>query len=125
MGWWKPYFFVETNGVQLLFDWAKIESAGTFLLATAAVAALCLLDRFTHHYAIHKLSGKSIYLSTVAWTFQRFTSGLLMLVMMSFNAILFLEVIVFSGLTELCMQLRYQNQELEFEELPQNTIEMC
>lgn len=124
MGWWKPYFFVDTSGVQLLFEWAEIDGTGTFLLCTAAIAALCLLDRLTHHYTMHHLSGR-IYVSTAAWTVQRLTSGLLMLVMMSFNMILFLEVIVFSGMAELSMRICYEKEDIPFEKLSQNSIEMC
>ena len=125
MGWWKPYFFLDTNGVQLLFDWAKIDGLASFLACSSALAALCLVDRFAHHYNLHKLSG-SLCSSTAAWTVQRFTSGLLMLVMMSFNMVLFLEVIIFSGLAELAMRLCYRKEAegVAFQRV-QHSIEMC
>ena len=125
MGWWKPYFFTETEGVQLLFEWAQIEGTQTFVLASAVVAILSLLDRWAAHYSIHLLRQQSVYRSTVIWTLERFASGLLMLVMMSFNAILFLQVVIFSGVAELVMRIYWtKDDEIAFQTLAQSQVEL-
>ncbi|CAB9505900.1 expressed unknown protein [Seminavis robusta] len=123
MGWWKPYFFVDTTGVQLLFDWAKIDDTLTFISASGSIALLCLLDRFAAHLALHQR--QKVYSSTLAWTVQRCTSGFLMLIMMSFNIILFLEVVLFSGMSELGMRIYWQKdqEEVEFRRLNQHDDE--
>ena len=68
----------------------------------------------------------SVYLSVLCFTTQKFTSGLLMLIMMSFNTLLFLEVVLFSGAAELWMRLRAQTREgsAHFHSVSMSEIEM-
>jgi hypothetical protein len=116
MGWWKPYFFVDPSGVQLLFGWATIDGflSVSFLAATATVAVLALTDRWlaahlssaSMSWSDVTLSARTVYVSTALWTAQRVTSGLIMLIMMSFNAVLFAEALLFLGAAELWVRLR-------------------
>ena len=114
MGWWKPYFFLDPSGVQLLVPALVIDgSIFSLILSAVGIAFLALIDRYTAHASrnANACSNTSdglsqVYVSTVYYTIQRFTSGLLMLIMMSFNVILFLEVIIFSGIAELGMKIR-------------------
>ena len=122
MGWWKPFFFTDTGGVQILLESATIDSTqpSTFWFASAFIAFLCIVDRWAAHYALHKFKRQhSIYMSTAIWTIQRFTSGLLMLIMMSFNVILFMEVVLFSGFAELGIRIywieKYEEHEISFQ----------
>lgn len=101
MGWWKPYFFIDLTGVQVLIPAAQIEGPVSFLLISTSIVCLCFLDRFLSHYVT-----PSIYKQTAVYTLQRFTGGLVMLIMMSFNVILFVEMVVFLGMGELYMKYR-------------------
>lgn len=104
MGWWHPYFFVDTTGVQLLFSGLEIQGAGTLFVYSALVAALCTIDRFAAAKAMALKGNRERELAAVGWwTAQRCSGGLVMLIMMSFNLVLFLETIVFLGLAELLM----------------------
>jgi hypothetical protein len=121
MGWWKPYFFLDPTGVQLLLPNLVIDgSKETLFVSGLAIAVLALLDRYTAHAAASRIQSRignsndddnynAVYFSALCYTVQKFTSGLLMLIMMSFNAVLFLEVVLFSGAAELWMKLRTQN----------------
>jgi len=107
MGWWKPYFFLDPSGVQVLIPTLVIDgSIFSIILSGVGIAVLALIDRYTAHASRAVCSTDSVYASTLYYTVQRFTSGLLMLIMMSFNIILFLEVIIFSGAAELWMKIR-------------------
>ena len=107
MGWWKPYFFTDTSGVQLLLSPLQIGGLGSLLLATVGVGLLCLLDRWAAAEAAaarrrlpHLHSSSSAGAVTGAacwWTLQRLTGGLVMLLMMTFNLLIFLEVVTFLG----------------------------
>jgi hypothetical protein len=110
MGWWKPYFFTDTSGVQLLLSPLQIGGLGSLLLATVGVGLLCLLDRWAAAEAaaarrrlphLHSSSSSSAGAVTVVaacwWTLQRLTGGLVMLLMMTFNLLIFLEVVTFLG----------------------------
>ena len=106
MGWWKPYFFLDTTGVQFLLPELVIDgSFETLFVSGLVVAFLSFLDRYTAHAS----RGNHVYYSALCYTIQKFTSGLLMLVMMSFNGVLFLEVVLFSGAAELWMKIIAQN----------------
>ena len=122
MGWWKPYFFLDLNGVQLLSKNLVIDgSMETLIVSALSIALLALLDR----YMAHTSRSTSVYFSAFCFTVQKLTSGLLMLVMMSFNVVLFFEVVLFSGVAELCMKLREQQQEGgNFQRLSTSEIEM-
>jgi len=117
MGWWKPYFFLDPSGVQVLVPTLVIDgSIKSVILSAVGIAFLALIDRYTAHASRNACStsdGSQVYVSTVYYTIQRFTSGLLMLIMMSFNVILFLEVIIFSGVAELGMEIRNRREERE------------
>ena len=45
MGWWHPYFFIETEGVQLLFSGLQVKGTGTLLLYSLLLFAVCAFDR--------------------------------------------------------------------------------
>ena len=99
-----PYFFVDTTGVQLLFSGLEIQGSGTLIVYSALVAALCLADRFAAAKAAALKGNRERELAAVGWwTAQRCSGGLVMLVMMSFNLVLFLETVVFLGVSELLM----------------------
>jgi len=128
-GWWKPYFFIDLDGVQLLLPALVIDGSSfiSIIHSSIGILILVLVDRFMAHayycannntssarcyredeYSNHR---NAIYLSTLYYTIQRFTSGLLMLLMMSFNVILFMEIILFSGIVELGMKIKMKGQE--------------
>jgi len=126
MGWWKPYFFLDPTGVQLLLPNLVIDGkAETLVVSAFAIALIAFLDRYMAHVS-RKDSGISVYLSVLCFTTQKFTSGLLMLIMMSFNTLLFLEVVLFSGTAELWMRLRAQTREgsAHFHSVAMSEIEM-
>mmetsp|Transcript_21458 Transcript_21458/g.53202 ORF Transcript_21458/g.53202 Transcript_21458/m.53202 type:complete len:133 (+) Transcript_21458:107-505(+) len=127
MGWWKPYFFLDPTGVQLLLPGLVIDgSLATLFLSGVAIALLSFLDRYTAHFSRNNQNASS-YTLALCYTIQKFTSGLLMLVMMSFNALLFMEVVVFSGAAELWTKIRAQNsrqQNVEYQGVHTSEIEM-
>jgi hypothetical protein len=104
MGWWHPYFFLDVAGVQILFPWFEIEGPLSFGLATCAIGVLCYADRY--------LSGKAQVSRSESrsasddcwhiawWTGERLTGSLVMLLLMSFNVVIFLETVMFLGLSE-------------------------
>lgn len=104
MGWWHPYFFVNLDGVQLLFSALEITGTATFLLYSVLLAALCAFDRFAAAKAATlKILPQRECAAVGWWTVQRLSGGLVMLVMMSFNLILFVETILLLGAAELWM----------------------
>lgn len=106
MGWWKPYFFLNPTGVQFLLPQLVIDGSFETLFASGlAIALLSILDRYIAHVS---RGNPNVYISTLCYTIQKFTSGLLMLIMMSFNVLLFSEVVLFGGAAELCMKLYEQ-----------------
>ena len=124
MGWWKPYFFWDVQGVQVLLPSLVIQTdkGWSFLGASLLIAILCFVDRHLAHAAIiasgnnnkhddDKSTHLSIAKDTLVYTGSRFTSGLVMLVMMSFNAVLYLEVILFVGVSEYFLRLRQQKRQ--------------
>ena len=126
MGWWKPYFFLDPTGVQLLLPNLVIDgSAETLVVSAFAIALIAFLDRYMAHVSRKDLD-ISVYLSVLCFTTQKFTSGLLMLIMMSFNTLLFLEVVLFSGTAELWMRLRARTREgsAHFHSVAMSEIEM-
>ena len=104
MGWWRPYFFLDLSGVQILFAFFVLDGPVSWLLAAAAIATLCWLDR---HLA-SLLSAPSRKDSeprgdnaaAALFMAQRCTAGLVMLLLMSFNAIVFAYTILALGLAE-------------------------
>ena len=122
MGWWKPYFFLDPDGVQFLLPNLVIDGGTETLFVSAlSIALLALIDR----YMAHTSRSTSIYFSAFCFTIQKLTSGLLMLIMMSFNVVLFLEVVLFSGVAELFVKSQKQQQEGgNFERLSTSEIEM-
>jgi len=118
MGWWKPHFFLDPTGVQFLLPTLVIDgSFETLFVSGLVIAFLALVDRYTAHASrgssnsSNSSENYSVYISALYYTIQKFTSGLLMLIMMSFNAVLFLEVVFFSGAAELWMKLRRKQRE--------------
>ncbi len=112
MGWWKPYFFLDPTGVQFLLPGLVIDgSLETLLVSGLSILVLSILDRYAAHASRNHHS--NIHRSVFYYTVQKFTSGLLMLIMMSFNALLFLEVVLFGGAAELWMKLQTQNNRQE------------
>ena len=110
MGWWKPYFFLDPSGVQFLVPALVIDgSISSMILSAVGIAVLAIVDRYAAYFSRSRNKSSlddadttsAVCLSVMFYTTQRFTSGLLMLVMMSFNVILFLEVVFFSGAAEL------------------------
>lgn len=127
MGWWHPYFFVETDGVQLLFSGLQIKGVGTLLLYSAVLGALCAFDRWAAATAARlKNQPQSERAAVGWWTVQRLSGGLVMLVMMSFNLILFAETIVFLGAAELWMVEtgRAGSQQHAFTSVPSDDVEL-
>eukprot|EP00751_Fragilariopsis_kerguelensis_P019895 CAMPEP_0170904424 /NCGR_PEP_ID=MMETSP0734-20130129/50434_1 /TAXON_ID=186038 /ORGANISM="Fragilariopsis kerguelensis, Strain L26-C5" /LENGTH=114 /DNA_ID=CAMNT_0011299959 /DNA_START=52 /DNA_END=395 /DNA_ORIENTATION=- len=95
MGWWKPHFFLDPTG-------GAIPPTDTRYTAHASRGS---------SNSSNSSENYSVYISALYYTIQKFTSGLLMLIMMSFNAVLFLEVVFFSGAAELWMKLRRKQRE--------------
>ena len=104
MGWWQPHFFVDVTGVEVLFSFFPITGFFSFLLATAFIALLCAIDRWIAWRATEarasSITPQEDNTSVLLWSGQRLTGGLIMLLMMSFNFVLFIESIVFLGVFE-------------------------
>jgi len=115
MGWWRPYFFIDPYGSQLLFSWAEIDGPQSLLLSSMAVAVLALFDRWVADRSDQMRkrlraidigdSCRDLWLDQIRavswWTLQKLSGGMLMLILMSFCAVLFLETVVFLGLAGL------------------------
>jgi len=99
MGWWKPYFYSNVSGIQILFRGLQIDSDRplTIFLALSFIFALCLIDR-TVAARTESTRGTSSYIPY--YFLQRLSGGLVMLVLMSFNAVLFGVTIVFLSVCE-------------------------
>ena len=125
MGWWKPYFFLDPTGVQFLHHDLVIDgSFETLFVSGSGIALLSILD---HYAARASKANPNVYISTLYYTIQKLTSGLLMLVMMSFNGLLFLEVVLFGGAAELMMKLhepQQRNRQGTYQGIPVSEIEM-
>ena len=50
-------------------------------------------------------------MEVIIYSCQRFVSGLIMLIMMSFNAVLYTEVIIFLGISEYYFRIRKQRRQ--------------
>ena len=99
-----PVFFVDVAGVQLLFSTLEITGPATFLLCSVLLGAVCAFDRFAAARAASLKGLPQCECAAVGWwTAQRLSGGLVMLVMMSFNLVLFAETIAFLGAAELSM----------------------
>merc|ERR1719244_450443 len=99
MGWWRPYFFVDLVHVQLLLEDIVLDgSLASTALASLCIAGLTFADRwlaYTHKHTSHTARSHA-----VLFTLQKCTGGMLMLLLMSFNVILFIEVVLLCGLWE-------------------------
>ena len=90
MGWWRPYFFVDSTGVQLLLPTLALDgSAASLIFCVMFVAPLAILDRWLERATCDKRAVSSSHESdgsvALLWTAQRATGTLLMLLFMSFN----------------------------------------
>ena len=132
MGWWKPYFFWKVWGVQVLLPSLVIEGWVSFLVVSSGIAGLCCMDRHLAHASTasstssstttalsSSSSSSAVAKDVLVYTLSRFTSGLVMLIMMSFNALLYLEVILFLGASEYYLQLRRKKLLLVVEQQQQ------
>ena len=129
MGWWKPYFFWDISGVQVLLPSLVIHDTYSFLLLSALIFGLCFIDRSLSHYCSYNSARSSntvdssssanasndgrgsIGMEVIIYSCQRFVSGLIMLIMMSFNAVLYTEVIIFLGISEYYFRIRKQRRQ--------------
>ena len=99
MGWWKPYFFVDLKSVQLLHEDLVLDGTfGSAFVATMGIFLLAFLDRWLCHQQCFGTQSASSH--AVFYTLQKITGGLLMLILMSFNVLLFAEVCLFCGAWE-------------------------
>ena len=96
VGWWRPHFFIETDGVQLLLPGVVLESMGSHIIGFALVLLLCIADRFLQH----RFGFAEPVPSAVLYAFQRLTGGLIMLLMMTFCLPLFVWIILSLGVGE-------------------------
>ena len=98
MGWWRPYFFWELTGVQLLVPALEVNSIGSGVLGAVCVCAICAAERLLEDMASRARKGASSQQddSRVAAIFgaQRLASGLVMLLLMSFSVPVFLWTIL-------------------------------
>ena len=110
MGWWHPYFFTSTADVQLLLPSLTIDPDRplTLLLALALVFLLCLTDRWAAARTRSADRTSSSYL--VYYGLQRASGGSVMLVMMSFNMVLFGATIVGLVLGEALVVVRAERR---------------
>lgn len=105
MGWWKPFFFTDVTGVQVLFAGARIEGPASFAVVILCIALLCGFDRWAAARAAALYDSREKELSAVGWwAAQRLSGGLVMLLMMTFNAVLFLATIGCLALAELAVR---------------------
>ena len=101
MGWWKPYFFSEVTGVQVLFSPLEIRGAVDFLFAALFVLVLCFADGWlSKRNKLHHTGTRSHLRLSALKAIHTATHFLIMLVVMSFNIWLFLCVVVSTGLAE-------------------------
>ena len=96
MGWWHPYFFSDTEGVQLLLPDVVLSGPVSLFVGFLLVALLCVADRFL----FHRFGFNEPAPAAVLYAVQRLTGGLVMLLMMTFNAPLFAWIICSLGVGE-------------------------
>lgn len=101
MGWWRPFFFFDPSGVQLLVAGFALDGFLSYLLGAACIAGLCFADRLlaAHHACVHAWQRDDTKTAAL-YAAQRLTGGLIMLLLMSFNVPVFGWVIVSLGLAE-------------------------
>ena len=104
MGWWRPFFFFDLSGVQILIAPFVLDGPLSWLLAAGAIASLCWLDRSLASLLSAPLrkdsEPRSDNAASALFMGQRCTGGLIMLLLMSFNAIVFAYTILALGLAE-------------------------
>jgi hypothetical protein len=104
MGWWKPYFFFNPSGVQLLVPGFALDSVTSYVFGALAIAALSITDRTLSRMAMRSAKVASSHAgdshSALLFTAQRFTGGLVMLLMMTFNFWIFIWTVLSLGLGE-------------------------
>mmetsp|Transcript_18866 Transcript_18866/g.37549 ORF Transcript_18866/g.37549 Transcript_18866/m.37549 type:complete len:128 (-) Transcript_18866:97-480(-) len=108
MGWWHPYFFSDTSGVQVLFSFLEINGPASLVAALGAIFTLCLVDRYAAA-GVQSARGTSSYIPL--FFLQRLSGGLVMLVLMSFNIVLFVFTLVFLSLCEYVVQKRARSND--------------
>ena len=115
---WQPYFGTSPVGVHVLFSWLQIRRSTDLLASSVGLAVLCVLDRYVafRAKALEAPTGHALprenALVAVAWrTAQRLSSGLLLLVIVSFDLVLFVETIVFLGLGELLVMKAAKHEQ--------------
>ena len=87
MGWWKPYFFFDPHGVQLLLPSFVLGTASSYIGAAVSIVLLCLADRrLAHALSAAAAGSESANARAALFLVQRCTGTLLMLLLMSFNA---------------------------------------
>eukprot|EP01051_Picozoa_sp_SAG22_P009488 SAG22_NODE_795_length_7149_cov_16.608227_5_plen_134_part_00 len=121
MGWWKPYFFVDVAGVQVLFSGARIgSSAASLAAAVLGIALLCLFDRLAAAQAAAlRGGGREKENAAVGWwAAQRLSGGLVMLVMMTFNVVLFGTTIACLAAAELAVVKTFRPGVHQFRAVP-------
>lgn len=100
MGWWRPYFFFDTDGVQLLVPWFALGGASSHLLGALVVLALSGADRLLARTLTAARASHDDRAAALLYALSRLTSGLIMLLMMSFNIWIFLWTVLSLGFAE-------------------------
>ena len=104
MGWWRPYFFIDPTGVQILLPFLELGSAVSYLLGALAIAAVCGVDRLLARLAADSakaaMGHRDDTQTAALWTVQRATGGFVMLLLMTFNVPVFAWTIACLGATE-------------------------
>lgn len=104
MGWWRPFFFFDPTGVQLLLPWLVLDSAPSYALGALAIACLALADRRLAHASAP--SGDNA--QAALYTAQRASGTLVMLLLMSFNVPLIVWLLASLGAGErYCLYRRH------------------
>ena len=122
MGWWRPYFFIELERVQLLYSGFTLSSRASCVAAVFVIGLLSLADRWLAHthaaVAAVAASHRDDTIVAIVWTAQRITGALLMLIQMSFNVVLFALTICCLGVAERwCLRTNRQAEKRRLDEV--------
>ena len=103
MGWWRPYFFLDPTGVQLLSPSLALSDAPSLLLGAAGLLLLAMGERHVAH-ALARSSTRHTPADDTAfallWTANRLVGTLVMLLFMSFNVPIILWLLTCLGVAE-------------------------
>ena len=115
MGWWRPFFFSNVTGVQLLLPGVQLSSGIDLLWAMVLIFVLSISDKLLEAFARdsdHK------GLKSLLAAGHQMTHYILMLLAMTFNVWIFAILVACSGVAEYTMLRLYKTSKKSYELVP-------